>query len=147
MPGFQVDEELFVRMAQCSALFPMMQFSWAPWLALSPENAQLCLEAAKLHERLFPKIIRVVHESQQTGEPVIRSLEYECPHHGFWNVPDEFMVGRDILVAPVVEKGAESRQVSFPAGEWRDADGKIYEGFTRCTVSAPLSTLPWFTRA
>ena len=147
LPGFTVDEELFVRMAQCSALFPMMQFSWAPWLALKEENVKRCLDAARLHERLFPEIIKVVRASRQTGEPVVRSLEYECPHHGFELIQDEFMVGSDLLVAPVLEKGAVSRKVVFPAGMWRAPDGKTYDGLTACAVPAPLDTLPWFIRA
>ena len=147
LPGFTVDEELFVRMAQCSALFPMMQFSWAPWLALKEENVKRCLDAARLHERLFPEIIKVVRASRQTGEPVIRSLEYECPHHGFELIQDEFMVGSDLLAAPVLEKGAVSRKVAFPAGTWRAPDGKTYDGLTACDVPAPLDTLPWFIRA
>ena len=143
---FRVDEELFVRMAQCSALFPMMQFSWAPWRALSPENARLCLEAARLREKLVSEILKVVRASRVTGEPVIRALEYECPRQGLEGVRDEFMVGRDLLVAPVVEKGAEARHVCFPAGRWRGADGRVYEGLTVHRVSAPLDTLPWFAR-
>ena len=146
LPGFSVDEELFVRMAQCSALFPMMQFSWAPWLALKPENVKLCLEAAKLHERLFPEIMMVVRQSQRTGESVLRSLEYECPHHGFENVLDEYMIGSDLLAAPVLEKGADAREVLFPAGRWRGMDGKEYDGLTSCTVHTTLDTLPWFIR-
>ena len=146
LPDFRVDEELFVRMAQCSALFPMMQFSWAPWKALSPENAKLCLDAAKLHEKIYPKITDVVRSSQVTGEPVVRALEYECPHHGFECVTDEFMVGSDILVAPVVEKGAVSRKVVFPEGRWISADGNMYEGLSSHELPAPLDTLLWFTR-
>ena len=145
-PGFRVDEELFVRMAQCSALFPMMQFSRAPWRALSKENARLCLEAARLHGRMLPEIMRVVRASLRSGEPVVRSLEYECPHHGFETVTDEFMLGSGLLVAPVLEKGARAREVAFPEGTWRGMDGREYAGLTRQTVSAPLDTLPWFMR-
>ncbi len=147
MPGFTVDEELFVRMAQCSALFPMMQFSWAPWNALKPENLRLCLDAARLHEKLYPAIMKVVARSQVTGEPVVRALEYECPHRGLENVTDEFMLGSDILVAPVLEKGAAARDVLFPAGRWAAPDGSVYEGLSRQTLPAPLDTLLWFSRA
>ncbi|MBR6007979.1 MAG: glycoside hydrolase [Clostridia bacterium] len=147
MPDFSVDEELFVRMAQCSALFPMMQFSWAPWKALSPENLRRCADAAKLHEKLYPKIMQVVSRSQLTGEPIIRALEYECPHHGLESVTDEFMVGSDILVAPVLEKGAVSREVLFPAGSWQSPDGTVYEGLSKRALPAPPDTLLWFSRA
>ena len=96
---------------------------------------------------MYPKIMDVVRASQITGEPVVRSLEYECPHHGFENITDEFMVGSDILVAPVIEKGAVSRKVAFPEGKWIAADGSIYEGLSSHELPAPLDTLLWFTRA
>lgn len=47
-----LDEELFVRYAQCAALTPMMQFSAAPWRVLSRENADLCRRAADIRSRL-----------------------------------------------------------------------------------------------
>ncbi|MCR4622336.1 MAG: glycoside hydrolase family 31 protein [Clostridiales bacterium] len=146
MPGFSVDEELFVRMAQCSALFPMMQFSWAPWKALKPENLRLCLEAARLHEKMYPEIMKAVNASMLTGEPVIRALEYECPRRGLETVIDEFMVGSDILVAPVVKQGAVSRRVAFPDSKWLSPDGTVYDGLTSTVISAPLDTLLWFRR-
>ena len=49
LPGFVVDEELFVRYAQCSALFPMMQFSLSPWRVLSKRSMEICRRMALLH--------------------------------------------------------------------------------------------------
>ena len=145
-PGFTVDEELFVRMAQCSALFPMMQFSWAPWEALSPENARLCLEAARLHSSLADEIVRLAEAAEQSGEPLVRLLEYADPHQGFAEIDDEFLLGEDILSAPVIAKGTREREVVFPAGRWTDAEGRIYEGRRKYLLPAPLETLLWFRR-
>ncbi len=145
-PGFEIDEELFVRMAQCSALFPMMQFSWAPWKALSKKNLTLCVEAAQLHQRMSEKILQIVRESERTGEPILRTLEYNDPHKGHAALRDEFMLGNDLLVAPVVTKGTRARDVIFPAGRWEDEDGTIYEGDTRQMLPAPLERLLWFRR-
>lgn len=146
-PGFQIDEELFVRMAQCSALFPMMQFSWAPWKALSGENLQHCVQAARLHQKMSDKIIRLVEEAEQSGEPIMRALEYNDPHKGYACIKDEFMLGRDILVAPVVTKGTRERPVVFPEGRWRAEDGTLYRGGTTELLPAPLDKLLWFERA
>ena len=101
----------------------------------------------ELSERKAKIIEAIIKNYQKTGEPVVRSLEYECPHHGFENITDEFMVGSDILVAPVVEKGAVSRKVAFPEGKWIAADGSIYEGLSSRELPAPLDTLLWFTKA
>jgi len=146
-PGFQIDEELFVRMAQCSALFPMMQFSWAPWNALSSGNLALCRAAADLHERLTPVIIRLIREAEQSGEPVLRSLEYNYPGMGYSCVTDEFMLGNAILAAPVLEKGAAKRKVIFPEGKWIDAEQRIFEGNSTHELDAPLEKILWFRNA
>ena len=140
------DEELVVRSAQCHALMPMMQFSVAPWRILSPENLVICKSAAELHARFGEHIVQLALQSAHTGEPILRSLEYAFPHHGYENIKDQFLLGEDILVAPVVVKGARSRTVQFPPGVWRDEDGKKFKGPRQVTVSAPLETLPWFVK-
>ncbi len=141
------DEELFVRMAQASALFPMMQFSSLPWRHLSKESAKLCLDAAKLHESFAEKIEKLVENAEKTGEPIIRYMEYSYPHSGFEKVNDQFMLGDNILVAPVIEKGQTVKNVKLPAGKWRDiSDGKIYVGGTTVPVPAPIDKLPVFER-
>lgn len=67
-PGFKVDEELFIRMAQVSALFPMMQFSWAPWRALSEQAFKIVSEAAQLHVEMADEIIRLVDKTETEGD-------------------------------------------------------------------------------
>ncbi|MBQ9964833.1 MAG: glycoside hydrolase [Clostridia bacterium] len=146
MPDFKVDEELFVRMAQASALFPMMQFSWAPWNVLSKKSYRLVVDAAMLHVRMADTITALVAEAEQTGEPIVRSLEYVDPHKGYATVMDEFLLGHDLLVAPVLEKGARERDVVFPKGRWQSEDGTVYEGGMVYRVAAPLDKLPWFRR-
>ncbi len=146
LPGFRVDEELFVRMAQCSALFPMMQFSWAPWNALSERYQELVHQAAMIHRDYSDVIMRLVRESEKTGEPVVRNLEYNDPHQGFAGITDEFMLGRDILVAPVVTKGTARRTVTFPEGVWLDEYGNEYPGREVFEIDAPIERLPRFTR-
>ena len=146
IPGFQVDEELFVRMAQCSALFPMMQFSWAPWRVLSEENQKACVAMAELHQRLSPEILRLVHDSEKSGEPILRPLEYNDPGKGYESITDEFMLGENLLSAPVVTKGTRARDVQFPQGTWTDEDGNLFEGGKLYHLNAPLDKLLWFRR-
>ena len=139
------DPELFVRMAECSALFPMMQFSWAPWEALDAEHLSYVRDAAMLHKSVADEIVALVDNARKTGEPVLRSLEYADPGKGFADISDEFMLGTDILVAPVLKKGETTRRVIFPSGEWiSQTDGKVFSG--SAVVDAPLSVLPWFRR-
>ena len=65
---------------------------------------------------------------------------------GYADIKDEFMMGQDLLVAPVVEKGATSRRVVIPSGRWRGDDGKTVEGPAAIEVAAPLERLPYFIR-
>ncbi len=146
IPGFHVDEELFVRMAQCSALFPMIQFSWAPWRLLSLDNQEACKQMALLHQKMACEIITLVKSAEKSGEPIIRSLEYNDPHQGYESIVDEFMLGEDILVAPVLQKGVRSRTVLFPAGRWIDEEGHEYIGRSAQILEAPLHKLLWFRK-
>ena len=143
---FKVDEELFVRMAQCSALFPMMQFSTAPWRVLGKRSQKLCLEAAKLHARFSGYISELVKETAICGEPMIRSMEYSYANQGYERVYDQFLLGDKILVAPVIERGATTRAVHLPRGEWRYCDGTVYSGGGLVTVDAPIEVLPYFEK-
>lgn len=146
-PDFKVDMELFVRMAQSSALLPMMQFSWAPWRMLDKKHAEMCLEAAKLHKQFAPYIIDEVKKSAVSGEPIVRYMEYEYPNMGYERIYDQFMLGSDILVAPVVIKGQFKRDVVLPNGKWKYLGKDEYEGGKTVTVDSPLEVLPYFIKA
>jgi alpha-glucosidase len=141
-----VDQELIVRAAQVHALMPMMQFSVAPWRVLSPENLANCRRAAALHTERGGEILALARESAKTGEPIVRPLEYAWPHRGYADVLDQFLLGPDILVAPVVEKGARKRRLVIPPGRWRGDDGTVVEGPTSVEIDVPLERLPWYRR-
>ncbi|MGI5959360.1 MAG: glycoside hydrolase family 31 protein [Massiliimalia sp.] len=141
-----LDEELFVRYAQCAALMPMMQFSAAPWRVLSQENSNLCVQAAKMHIDFSERFWDLACHAAKTGEPIVRYLEYVFPGQGLEQVTDCFMLGDTILVAPVLEKGARMRQVSLPKGIWKYVNGTTYEGGKTVEVPAPLDCLPYFEK-
>ncbi len=141
-----VDQELIVRAAQCHALMPMMQFSVAPWRVLSRENLEICLKMAKLHVEVGQEVLELARESARTGEPIVRPLEYEYPGQGYVEIVDEFMLGPAILVAPVLQRGAATRNIQFPPGKWRGEDGSLVNGPCRIEVNAPLSRLPWYRK-
>jgi alpha-glucosidase (family GH31 glycosyl hydrolase) len=140
-----IDEELFVRSAQCSALFPMMQFSAAPWRVLRDEvKVGYCRDAAMLHVRFGELILQLAEMAARTGEPILRPLAYNFPGAAYETVDDQFMLGTDLLVAPVIEQGAVQRSVALPGGRWRADDGVEYDGPAEIVVDAPLARLPWF---
>lgn len=141
---FKCDEELFVRMAQCSALFPMMQFSWAPWRLLNEENQRLCREAAELHKKFADYIVDLVNETPLSCEPIVKTMEYLYPHNGYEKIVDQFFLGDKVLVCPVLEKGATTRRVVLPEGKWEYCNGDVYDGNDVVEVYAPISVLPYF---
>ncbi len=143
---FNVDEELFIRMAQTSALFPMMQFSWAPWEALSDGNLAVIKKAAKLHSDMAEEIVDFVREAELSGEPILRSLEYNYPNSGYAKINDQFMLGADILVCPIVTKGTFEKTVVLPKGKWQDCDGNIHNGGCTKVFPTPIDKLLWFKR-
>jgi len=147
LPGAPFDPELFVRSAQVHVLCGMMQFSASPWRYLDKERQQIIRDLVKLRQSAFAtSFVALAKESGRTGEPMIRNLEYNYPGMGYAGVRDQFMMGTDLLVAPVVEKGATSREVVIPPGTWKGDDGSVVKGPTRITVAAPLSRLPHFVR-
>ena len=141
-----IDQELVVRSAQVHALMPMMQFSVAPWRVLSKENEAICLEMAKLHLKMGPKILELARQASKTGEPIVKPMALAFPEGGFETIKDQFMLGDNILVAPVVEKGVRSRKVVFPEGKWKGDDGNTITGGKTIEVSVPFERLPYFTK-
>lgn len=140
------DRELVVRAAQVHALMPMMQFSVAPWRVLTPEECDICLAAANLHADYGERILTLARQSALTGEPIVRPLAWSWPHRGYEEINDQFMLGDDTMVAPVLEKGARTRSVVFPPGLWRGDDGDVVEGPATLEIAAPLARLPYFQR-
>lgn len=73
-------------------------------------------------------------------------MAYVFPEGGYEQVTDQFLLGNDILVAPVLAKGAVSRSIIFPEGTWLGEDGSEVYGPCEAEVQAPLSRLPWYRR-
>ncbi len=142
----EVDQELFVRMAQSSALFPMMQFSWAPWEAVDEEHLALIKQAHDLHCEFSEEIVALVQAAYENGEPIMRSLEYNYPHQGYEKVMDCFMLGEKYLVAPVVVKGQTEREIPLPEGKWLGFDGNEYQGGQTLKLAVTLADLPYFKK-
>lgn len=143
---FVVDMELVVRYAQLAALFPMMQFSAAPWRILDSEHANLCLEAARLHSQMGPQIWELAQACAHSGEPMLRSLEYQFPGQGYETITDQFLLGENIMVAPVLQSGQRTRQVAIPPGTWIDVENTSHSGPQIKELSAPLHRLLWFRK-
>lgn len=149
--------ELFVRFNEFCALWPrMVMNSWnddgvvnLPWMY--PEMVPQVRQAIALRYRLMPYLYTLMWRASRDGIPAVRPLLYDFPQDSVAaKTDDAFMLGPDVLVAPVLEEGARERSVYLPehAGGWYDwHDGKHYPGGAVATVAAPLGRLPLFLRA
>ena len=157
--------ELYLRATAMAAFCPIMQYHseytppGAPSKDRTPWNIQahtgderviaLYRHFAQLRMRLVPYLSREAAWSAGSGEPLMRPLLLDSPADPVaWRIDDQFRLGRDILVAPVVEEGATTRRLYLPAGEWRDFwDGATYAGQQWVDVDAPWDRIPVFVRA
>ena len=137
------DQEFFIRSAQAQALMPMMQFSVAPWRVLDAAHLKLCREAALLHAKMGEYIFSLAQHAAQDGEPIVRHLEYAFPNQGFESCDDQYMLGTEYLVAPMIIKG-NSRSVKLPKGNWIDELGNKFQGGETIVIDVPLNRLPYF---
>lgn len=141
----EMDQELVVRSAQIHALMPMMQFSVAPWRILDNQHLDAVKKAVEIRKKFTPKILELANRSAVTGEPIVNSLEFCFPGNGLEKITDQFMLGNDIMVAPMVEKGKTQRNVVLPKGKWIADDGKTYKGGKNYLIDVPLDRIPFFT--
>ena len=115
----------------------------------NPEIEPICKKYLELRWRLMPYTYSVVRQAHDTGLPVMRALWLHYPDdpHAV-DRADEYLWGRDILVAPVAEKGATQRDVYLPHGTWRDFwTEKEVEGGRIVQRQVDLATLPLYVRS
>ena len=109
----------------------------------------ICRKYLNLRYRMLPYLYSAVRECSTTGMPVMRSLWLEYPDDPAAVArDDDYFWGRDILVAPVVEKGATSRRVYLPRGGWYDFwTGARAAGGRGIVREVDLETMPLYVRA
>ena len=150
------EEELFVRWVQNGIFQPRFSIHSAsndntvtePWMFR--DSADTIREAILFRYRMTPYLYSAEYEANQTGAPIMRALVYEFQNDpAVYEENFEFLSGRDILVANVIEKGATERKVYLPKGcKWYDWNNKFacYEGGQTITVPVDMETIPMFIR-
>jgi alpha-glucosidase len=147
-------KQLFLRWAEWAALSPIFRLhgsgragTHTPW-SYGLQTVKAYRELSLLHERAAPLILRLWRAADRSGIPPTRPLWLEFPgDRRARAVEQEWMLGDDVLVAPVVSDGANSRSVYFPSGCWRDPQTDLIQrGPLSASISAPLTRLPYFVR-
>lgn len=130
------EPELTARYYQATAFFPLYRnhndkFGVDQELFTLPDKyREMALRGVNLRMKFLPYLIKLAQEAHETGHPVVRPLCYEFPgDENSYSVNDEYMVGKDILLAPIVEKSSRSRSVYLPPGKWISYySGEEHEG-------------------
>lgn len=146
------DPELYVRWLQLGTFSPILRThaQQKPEPYLYPEQRDIILPLIKERYRWLPYNYTLAYENASKGLPLVRPLNFYS--HGMTeldDITDEYLWGKDLLVAPVLEQGATSKRVVFPEGKWVDManPSKLYNGGESITYPAPLNVLPLFVRA
>ncbi|HEV2314049.1 MAG TPA: TIM-barrel domain-containing protein [Candidatus Acidoferrales bacterium] len=109
----------------------------------------ICRKYMELRYRMLPYLYSAVRECATTGMPIMRALWLHYPDDPAAVArDDEYLWGRDVLVAPVFEKGVTSRRVYLPRGSWYDFwTGERTEGGREVARDVDLETIPLYVRA
>ncbi len=114
------------------------------------ENAfEIMREHIFLRERMKPYIKEQMEIAHKEGHPPMRPLFYDFDADSrAWEIEDEFMFGKSLLVCPIYELGKREREVYLPLGaEWTDAyTGAKYTGGTTIIANAPIERIPIFIK-
>ncbi|MCF2137177.1 MAG: glycoside hydrolase family 31 protein [Candidatus Thorarchaeota archaeon] len=154
--GFSDDVtgELLVRWYQVGCFYPFFRnhsrintARQEPWL-FGNEYESIIRDAINLRYKLLRYFYSLAWDSSQTGRPIMRPLAMEfADDPKIYSLDTQFMVGPFIMVAPVLEEGAISREVYLPQGTWYSfQDHAIIHGPTTITVNAAIDQIPIFIR-
>lgn len=143
------DRELYIRWVELNAFLPVMQFSIPPWV-YDDEVVQITKKYVDLRTTLADSLINGANLAVADGYPIIRPLWWvDTTDVTAQSINDEFMVADSFLVAPIVEKGAVTRDIYFPVGDWVDQDSQVMysgPGWVR-NFSVPLDEIAYFRMA
>jgi len=173
-PTGELTGELFVRWFQFSAFCPSFRshgrewelhlpWGWStadpgplegakpppPGELPNPQVEGICRKYLDLRYQLLPYNYTLARQAYDTGLPLMRALWLHYPNDAKAVARgDEYLWGRDLLVAPVVERGAVKRNLYLPAGRWYDWwTDKPLTGGVEISRPVDLAVLPLFVRA
>lgn len=122
------DRELYIRWLELLAFMPAMEFSIPPWL-YDDDVVAIARKFTKLHETLVaPRVLELAGEVLDTGDPIIRPLWWIAKDdEAAYKIDSQFLIGDDLMVAPVLEPGKQERDIYLPAGKWRSYKGEHFD--------------------
>ncbi|XP_069697297.1 myogenesis-regulating glycosidase-like [Periplaneta americana] len=140
-------KELFIRWLQANVFMPSLQYSYVPW-DYDEETVEICRKYTDLHAQYADKMIELAAKATADGSPINPPIWWLDPtDETALAMESEFLLGEEILVAPVMEEGATSRDIYLPVGQWRDElRSQVITGPTWLrNYTVALSELAYFT--
>lgn len=150
-PEHPYDPELYVRWLQLGTFSPILR-THAQQIAEPykyPDHQDIIIPLIKERYAWLPYNYTLAFENATAGQPLVRPLNYYDPaSNQYDDITDEYLWGRDVLVAPVMTQGTTEREIVFPTGTWIDPanTANIYQGGDTIIYPAPLAVLPMFIR-
>lgn len=124
--------ELYKRWVALAAFLPAMRFHHFPWSYKDATVMDHVQRMVHLHaDWVSPRLKLLSQEGVKTGYPLIRPLWWVDPtNEETYNIDSEFLIGDDILVAPILKPGQTKRDIYLPQGRWKDMLHKftVYDG-------------------
>jgi alpha-glucosidase len=149
----RLDAELLIRWIQLGALMPLMRTK-SEGIAIPPYRRPQVWDPeilphwrrwARFHLELVPYLLDAAREYVASGMPLMRHM---CLVEGGPDRSDQYLLGPDLLVAPVLEPGAREREVALPPGRWVDLwRGTAHDEGGTLILPAPLDEIPILKRA
>ena len=146
-------EELYLRWVEMNAYTPVMRGHEGinPDINVQFDDNRRVLqagsEASRIHALLKPYLKDAVKTNADTGVGVMRPLFFYYDEPEAYTNGYEYLLGRDILVAPVVRAGKETTRVYLPRDSWiHIPTGEVYEGGIYNAIPAPIGSVPAFVR-
>ncbi|CAM3102913.1 TIM-barrel domain-containing protein [Paenibacillus sediminis] len=148
-------DQLLVRWTQMGVFFPYTRNHSAigtmrqePW-SFGEDAEKIIRKYIGLRYRWMPHMYNLFHETSKIGLPVMRPLllEYQDDPN-VTNLSDQFLLGSNVLIAPIYRPDTDHRAVYLPAGQWIDYwTGEQHEGGRHILAHAPLDTLPIYVKS
>jgi alpha-glucosidase len=147
--------DLLTRWFEVGALNPIYRDHTAkgtadqePWVH-GPEHEAIRRKYIELRYRLLPYLYTVTEEAERTGIPLMRPLFLEYPQaQEFYGDDRDFLLGRDLFVAPVTTEMVDAEDVSLPPGDWYDFwTGVKHAHDEKIQLRPRLDELPVYVRA
>ncbi len=154
--GFAHDSngELLARWTQVGAFTPYFRNHSAlgfarqePW-SFGEKYEAIVKKYIDLRYQWLPFLYTLFAEAHHTGTPIVRPLLLHYPQdEKTYQISDQFMIGDNVIIAPIMKPGGTHRAVYLPEGQWVDYwTNEVLEGSKYHLIEAPLDVLPMYIK-